>query len=144
VSDELSVGFKVDKYINGITRIPGGLYANSAFLIINKEKWNKISKTDREAISAISGEVLSERMGRLWHKNDLAAQDQLKGKLGDKYLVADKALLDVIDQAFEPARQRWYEEAGAAGVDGQAAMQFYREQVSQLSDQLAQTGSPGQ
>lgn len=96
ISDELSTGFKVDKYIHEITQIPGGLYSNSAFLIINKNKWGRISKQDQAAIMAISGKQLSARMGRLWHENDQRSRQGLQHKLGSSYRIADEALLAAI------------------------------------------------
>tara|TARA_R110000868_G_scaffold139869_3_gene355053 strand:- start:1915 stop:2964 length:1050 start_codon:yes stop_codon:yes gene_type:complete len=132
LSDELLTGFKVDKYINYITQIPGGLYSNSAFVIINKDKWNKISAKDQQAIMAISGEKLAVRMGALWHKNDLLARGELKKRLGKDYQIASEELFVGLDEAFAPIREQWLDKATAAEVDGLEAMRFYSQQTEAL------------
>ncbi|KAA0875624.1 TRAP transporter substrate-binding protein [Nitrincola tapanii] len=133
LSDELLTGFKVDNYVNHITQIPGGIFTNSTFIIVNKAKWESISEADREAIMAISGEALAVRMGSLWHQNDLEAREQLKANLGDRYIVAGDELNAAIDQAFDPIRKVWLDKAAAAGLDGEELIRFYEEQIKELS-----------
>lgn len=134
ISDELVMGFKVDNEINAITQIPGGLYSNSAFLIVNAEKWAEISDADQEAIMAISGEGLSETMGRLWQENDIEARAAFKERLGDKYITASEAFVDDLAKAFSGEREAWLEVAAKAGVDGDAAVAFYEEQIAAIKD----------
>lgn len=129
LSDELLTGFKVDSYINYVTQIPGGLYSNSAFIILNKDKWAQISKADQDAIMNISGEKLARRMGSLWHDNDLIARKKLQDKLGDNYKVASEALITSLDDAFLAGRIEWLDKAKAAGVDTTAAIAYYNEQT---------------
>lgn len=133
LSDELLTGFKVDKYIDYITQIPGGLYSSSAFIIVNKEKWAEISEADRAAIMSISGEKLAVRMGSLWHENDLLARAALKKRLGDNYILASDELIGDLDKAFEPVRKQWLEKTTEAGIDGQSAISFYQQQVKALT-----------
>ncbi|PCI53935.1 MAG: ABC transporter substrate-binding protein [Gammaproteobacteria bacterium] len=135
LSDELLYGFKVHKYIKKVTRIPGGIFTNSAFVIMNKKKWAIISEKDRLAIMEISGEKLSERMGRLWHENDIEAREKLKKSLGGDYQVASKSLIKAIDKSFEEGRKSWFEKAKEEGIDGQQALDYYQEQVKNLGPQ---------
>lgn len=135
LSDELLYGFKVDKYVKKVTQVPGGIFANSAFIIINKEKWESISEADRNAIMAIAGEKLSVKMGSLWHKNDLEAREKLSSRLGNDYQVANDELIQAIDKAFEPGREAWFKAAAESGIDGEAAWNYYKEQVKELSAQ---------
>ncbi|GAA0246742.1 TRAP transporter substrate-binding protein [Marinomonas primoryensis] len=132
LSDELLTGFKVDSYINYVTQIPGGLYSNSAFVVLNKKKWNQISPTDQEAIMKISGEKLAYRMGSLWHKNDLIARKLLQDKLGENYKVADESLITGLESAFFKGRLDWLEKAEAMGVDITSANVYYEEQTNLL------------
>lgn len=132
LSDELVTGFKVDKYINHVTHIPGGLYSNSAFIIMNKDKWMQISEQDRDAIMKISGEALSARMGKLWDENDLKGRHFLQAKLGDEYRDASPELMDALHKTFEPQREHWFDVAKENGVDGQEVMAFYRSEIESL------------
>mgnify|MGYP001432928345 CR=1 FL=1 len=86
---------------------------------------------------AISGEQLAQRMGALWHKNDLAAREQLKARLGDHYQMASEELFTGIDEAFMPIRAEWLEKAKANGIDGSAAMNYYQEQTEAVEKAVA-------
>jgi TRAP-type C4-dicarboxylate transport system substrate-binding protein len=136
LSDELLTGFKVDKYVEHVTQIPGGLYSSSAFIIINKDKWDLISTEDQQAILAISGEKLSTNMGDLWHKNDVAARKLLETKLGDNYRVADPALLAGLNNAFAPLMLEWSEKASDLGVNGEEALKFYKAETKAASMEM--------
>lgn len=135
ISDELVTGFKVEQYISHVTRIPGGLYSNSAFVIMNKAKWDRISAEDQAAIVKISGEALSARMGALWHQNDLAARTAIKARLGDAYQDASPAFMTELKAAFEPAEIAWLEKAAELGIDGGGAISFYRAELTRAAGQ---------
>lgn len=132
LSDELVTGFKIDRYINYVTQIPGGLYSNSAFVIMNKNKWNKISKQDQDAIMAIAGEQLSARMGQLWDENDIKGREELKQRLGEKYTVASSELIESLRAVFSPYQQQWFEVAKENGVDGKAVLEFYKTELDSI------------
>lgn len=132
LSDELLTGFKVDKYINHVTQIPGGLYSNSAFIIMNQEKWAMISKADQAAIMDLAGEKLSARMGKLWDENDVQARAALKARLGDEYRAASPELITSLKTVFAPAREEWKKDAAKKGVDGQQAMDYYKTELDAM------------
>ena len=132
LSDELLTGFKVDKYINHVTQIPGGLYSNSAFIIMNKDKWEMISPADQAAIMDLAGEKLSALMGKLWDENDVKARAALKARLGDEYRVASPELISSLTTVFAPARENWLKEAEKEGVDGQQAMDYYKSELDAM------------
>jgi TRAP-type C4-dicarboxylate transport system substrate-binding protein len=130
ISDELVVGFRVDDEIKSITRVPGGLYSNSAFLIVSADKWAEISETDQKAIMAISGEVLSQTMGALWHENDVQARKMFKERLGDNYIEASAAFVSELEAAFSGELDAWKATAAEQGVDAEAVISFYRSAIS--------------
>lgn len=134
ISDELITGFKVDDEVQAVTQIPGGIFSNSAFVIINKDRWNQISPEDQAAIMEISGEELSEMMGTLWQENDLVARAAFKERLGDNYVLANQAFLDELGTAFEGELDGWKETATALGVDADAAIAFYNAKIEELNN----------
>jgi TRAP-type C4-dicarboxylate transport system substrate-binding protein len=134
ISDELVTGFKVDEDIHAVTQVPGGIFSNSAFIIMNKAKWEKISAEDQAAIMGISGEVLSEKMGALWHQNDVAAREIFKQRLGENYLVADASFMAEIDAAFAGELGKWKEMAAEMGLDADAALAFYNGEIERPSN----------
>jgi len=131
ISDELVTGFKVDGSINNVTNIPGGIFSNSAFIIMNKDKWEQISEEDRTAILAISGEELSYNMGSLWQANDIFARQKFEERLGDDYVIASDAFLAELQGLFNDEETEWKETATNLGVDADAAIAFYRDRVAQ-------------
>ncbi|MCR8548849.1 TRAP transporter substrate-binding protein [Salipiger sp. P9] len=132
ISDELVTGFKVDEDIHGVTQVPGGIFSNSAFVIMNKGKWDRIAPEDQAAIMAISGEGLSETMGGLWQSNDLAARESFKARLGENYTVADEAFMGEIETAFSGELDKWKAAATEAGIDAEGAVGFYNAQIAEL------------
>lgn len=130
IADELVVGFRVDDEINGITQIPGGLYSNSAFLIVSAAKWAEISEEDQAAILAISGQDLSQKMGALWHKNDVTARAAFQERLGENYALASEGFLNELQEAFSSEQDAWKATATELGVDAQAVLDFYQSAIA--------------
>ena len=46
------------------------LYNTSMFLVINKKKWDKLSKKNQIAINSVSGESLAKLAGKAWDNAD--------------------------------------------------------------------------
>ena len=134
ISDELVVGFRVDDEINAITQIPGGLYSNSAFLVVSAEKWAEINPEDQEAIMAISGETLSQTMGALWHENDLSARAIFQERLGENYVMASPEFIAELEAAFAGELDAWSVTASELGVDAQVAIDFYQSAIATESN----------
>ena len=62
--------FKLDRLIKQGFFFEGGLYNTSMFLVINKKKWDKLSKKDQIAINSVSGESLAKLAGKAWDDAD--------------------------------------------------------------------------
>ena len=62
--------FKLDRIIKQGFEFEGGLYNTSMFLVINKKKWDSLSKKDQEAINSVSGEELAKLAGKAWDEAD--------------------------------------------------------------------------
>lgn len=60
---DTAAGYKLETVMKGIAVVPGGLGTNTIALAINKDVWEKISEADRAAITALSGELLSQQAG---------------------------------------------------------------------------------
>jgi len=132
ITDELVVGFKVDKEVHAITQIPGGIYSNSAFIIVNAKIWGEIAPKDQQAILAISGEAISRKMGALWQQNDTEARSMFQQRLGDKYVAAPEALMAGLRTAFAEDEAAIFAKAKELGVDPEAALAFYNQQIQAL------------
>jgi len=125
LSDDALYSFKIDKLIKNGLEVPGGLYNASMFLVVNQNKWNTIAQADRDAISAISGEVLARRMGQVWQDEYDRSAIQLADD-GIEKNMASGSLLDFIKTRLAQQEVHWLQVASDKSVDGQAALNLYR------------------
>jgi TRAP-type C4-dicarboxylate transport system substrate-binding protein len=130
-TDEAIFNFRIEEFIKHATRIPGGLYNTSFFMVMNKAKWDAIAKKDQDAIMALSGEALARRLGKLWDAEETAAADKLKAR-GVEYLAADAAMIAKMRELLAPQEKKWVEDAKAKGVDGAAALKMLRDELTKL------------
>jgi len=91
--------FKLDRLIKQGFFFEGGLYNTSMFLVINKKKWDKLSKKDQIAINSVSGESLAKLAGKAWDDADKKGKNISKNNgvqiktLSDKDKVLAKNIL---------------------------------------------------
>jgi TRAP-type C4-dicarboxylate transport system substrate-binding protein len=119
--------FKTLQYAKYITDIPGGISAPSFALFMNKKKWDSLPQPDQEAITKLSGEALAARFGAVDAvdnkvRADAAAQG-IEIKPASASFAAEMAKLS------EPIIQDWVKQANAAGIDGAAALAYYKQQA---------------
>jgi TRAP-type C4-dicarboxylate transport system substrate-binding protein len=120
--------FKTLQYAKHIVDLPGGMTAPSFVFFVNKKKWELLSAADREAISKLSGQALSERM---------AVFDQIEAKIradaiaqGIQIKNASPAFASEMLKLAAPIEAAWLRDAKALGVDGPAALAFYKQQAA--------------
>lgn len=134
ISSELTVGFKVDKFVKSVTEVPGGIFSSSAFIIVSNAKWAQISAADQKAILDISGEPLSRYMGDLWQTFDDEAKAAFRKELGSNYINASPEFIKTLQTEFEGEQKAWLDVASGLGLDGKAALDFYQAQIAALSN----------
>ena len=129
---ESIVSFKLDKLLKYATQFPGGLYSDSHSVIMNLDRWNKISKADQEAIEKISKEAFSRNVGKAWDDNAGAGFAAFKAG-GGEVVPADDALVKAVAQKTAHFEQEWIKLVDAKGLDGKAILAEYRAEVKKLS-----------
>lgn len=127
--DEGVFGFKIEDFVTSTTRVEGGLFNASFFLVMNKGKWDAISKKDQDAIMALAGETLARRIGKLWDSEEAVSGDKLKAR-GVTWVNADTAMMAKLRESLAPFEKKWIDDARAKGVDGAAALRMFREEVA--------------
>lgn len=120
--------FKVAKFLKYGTVVPGSMYNWSWSLIMNKGKWDGISKVDQQTIMAISGEKLGQVAGGIFDKSFLRALDGMR-KSGNEIINASPELMSSLRQKLAPISASWVADANKKGVDGKAALAFYKQQL---------------
>lgn len=121
--------FKTLQYAKHVTDLPGGVTAPSFALFINKKKWDSLTPADRDAITKLSGEALSARFGAMDAVDDKVRADA--AAQGTSFKPASAAFAAEMAKLAEPMVQGWLKDARAAGVDGAAALAFYKQQAAQ-------------
>lgn len=111
------------------TAFPDGLGGYSLSLVINRAKWEQISPEDREAISAISGEVLARKLGASFQQSVETSQAAM-ADAGVTVTEADEAFVAAVKEAMAPIEADWIAKANEAGVDGAAALEMLRSEAA--------------
>lgn len=118
---ESITAFNVDGLLKHVTLVPGGMYNTSFFLVMNKARFDALSKQDQEAIMKVSGEAFARMAGKAWDAADAAALEKMKGQ-GNQIIEATPALIAEIEALSKPIEDAWITEASAKGVDAAAAL----------------------
>lgn len=123
-------GFKVEPLIKYHMDIPGGLLFSSFFVVVNKAKWETLSKADRDAIDSVSGETVAKLAGKVLAKqqDDAIAARKAEGRI--KTIVADAQTVDAFRKSLAFFDQEWIVAAKAAGIDGEAALKYFRDEAA--------------
>lgn len=116
--------FKTLQYAKSITEIPGYLNAPSFSLFISKKKWASISEKDRETITRMSGAALAKRFDA--YTKAIAKQREENRKAGIQYVAASDKMVADLKRLAAPVEAAWIADTAKLGVDGKAALEFYR------------------
>lgn len=119
--------FKLMPYIKNITVIPGGFNSNNFSLLLNEAKWNGLTDAERTAIAGISGETIAINAGKRVDLLDANAKKQALEK-GIKIQTASPAFVAAMNEKLQFVTDNWVKEAEAKGVDGKAAIAFFKAQ----------------
>lgn len=126
-----SVGqFKLTDYTKSATVFKHKIFTPTFSFFIHEKKWNEISAADRAAIEALSGERISRYFGQVQdgfqHKIRVGL---LKGGL--TVVQGDDATLAQLEALGQPMIDAWLKKTAALGVDGKAAIAYYRSVLAQ-------------
>lgn len=121
--------FKIIKVVPYTTLVPDGLYNVSFYLVMNKDTFNGFSAADQKAVMAVSGEAFAKLAGRAWDAADRVGLAAMKAN-GNKIETATPAFIAEIKEATQHLEADWIKKANAKGVDGAAALKFFRGQVA--------------
>ncbi|CAI8243686.1 Outer membrane transporter protein TsaT [marine metagenome] len=131
IPPESAVAFNVLPYAKSITQTPRSVFTAVFSFFISDEKWNEISDEDKKLIESVSYEVFAKRSGEIFDEsNGEAAVKQAKAI---QELQASDAFYTELQEIGKPFSARWIKRVGAMGVDGQAALDFYINQIDELS-----------
>ena len=124
--------FRLLPLMKNAYKIPGGLYRDTHYVIINKNTYAKLSDQDRKALNAASGEAFARLAGKAWDKVDDAAWKKMKDA-GYTIVVANDQDLARIRNEGDKLREAWVERMQKLGVDGNAALDTFKQEIAKVA-----------
>ena len=121
------IGLNLSKYTKYVVDLKDAKNAATFALVMNEAKWNSISPADQAAIEKISGEAFAKYMKGADDANEEVAKKVAADGL--QFVTAPDAVIDGVKRAFASSETDWIAEAKKRGVDGRAALDFYRAQI---------------
>lgn len=97
-------------------------YLTSMYVIMNKDKWNQISKEDQAAIEKINEEWI-EKQGKLWNQLDKEGKDYAIQK-GVKFVKISKEEEAKVTAAMKPILDEYVKTMKAKGLPAAEALKF--------------------
>ena len=128
------ISFKYARYLKHVTRFPGK-FGNSSFsFIMNKKTWDGLSAADQKAITSVSGEKAVFKLGIAWEKfSNKALGVMRKNKV--QIAQATPEFITDIKSRIGFLEKGWLKKAAAKGVDGKAALAYYRQVGAEVTKQ---------
>jgi TRAP-type transport system periplasmic protein len=122
--------FKLEKLIKHRTTFPGGLYNTSFAFVMNEATWGKISKTDQDAITKLSGEHAAKIFGNGWDKVDRRGSAFMQAN-GVQVTNASKAFIDEVKAKTITLEQKFIADAKAKGLaNPEQVLKDYRAEIA--------------
>jgi len=122
---------KLEQLVKYVTIIPGGFYNSSFVMFMNEDRYNKLSKQDRDAIDSVSGEVISRRIGRSYDAQDKNTMASLPA--GIAVTNASPAFVQALKAKTAELEANWIKEANAKGVDGAKVLAAFRAEAQRVA-----------
>lgn len=123
--------FNLSGVIKHATAIPGGFYSSVWFAVMNKDKFESLSKEDQDAIMSVSGMELAKLGGSSFDAADAAAAE-IMAKDGVEMLTASDAFVASLKEKLAPVEAKWIADADSLGIDGKAALEMVRAEASAI------------
>ena len=125
VSFSSVTSFKLTDYTKAVTVFPDKIFTPTFSFFISQKKWDTIAEGDRKAIQAVSGEKISRHFGQVQDGvQNRSRVELLKGGLIS--IKGDPAMLAELKAIGQPMTDAWLKKVAAMGVDGKAAIAYYR------------------
>jgi TRAP-type C4-dicarboxylate transport system substrate-binding protein len=119
---EILKGWRFAEVVKGCLENYAISYMTSMFVVMNKAKWNSISKTDQQVIEKINEEWI-EKQGKLWIVLDDEAKEYSINK-GVKWVKVSEEEEAKTAEKMKTVRDKYVQKMKAKGLPGDEAMKF--------------------
>lgn len=128
--------FKLTPYMKSVTKFPRSLGTGCFSLVVNKDKWDSIPAKYQAKIEKISGVEFAKRLRFM---DNLADSDFIsQEKSGIKIVVPNSELMATFQKAADKQYAEWIKMADSLGVNGQAAIDYYKAQLKLFAEKQEQ------
>ena len=124
---------KTDRFYKFQTVVPGSLYFSGFYIVMNKRKYNSLSKADRAALDSVSGESLVSAAAAVFAELDRSELEKRKAAGRTKITVANAAFLKQIAEKTKFIEEQWLRAARKLGYPGEQALRDLRAQAAKLA-----------
>ena len=121
---------KMMPYVKHVTKVPGKVYGAVFSLYMNQKVWDRLSTADKGVVLSASGEKIAADSHN-WGDVDIVAE-KLFRKRGIGIRNASAAFTAALKKAWAYQDKEWIAAANAAGVDGNAALAFFRAEAARI------------
>ncbi|HEY3276068.1 MAG TPA: TRAP transporter substrate-binding protein [Syntrophorhabdaceae bacterium] len=97
-------------------------YMTSMYVVMNKNKWNSLSREDQATIEKVNEEWI-EKQGKLWNQLDKEAKEYAIQK-GVKFIKASKEEEAKTAAKMKPIQEKYVKAMKAKGLPGDETMKF--------------------
>jgi TRAP-type transport system periplasmic protein len=119
---------KVDQFMKYGIIYPGALNTLAWTPVLNQEKWDSISADDQVIMEKYIGEAMARSVAGEWDRRETASR-KLMADNGVKIIDASPAFVAEVEKRTAKFTDEWLERAAKRGVDGQAALTYFRAQL---------------
>ena len=110
--------FRLSELVKAHLEVPGGLYTATFVIVMNKDKFAKLTPANQAALVKASGEVGSALFGKAWDAADAVGREGAK-KRGDTIQTLTPAELERWRPMLKFVRDGWLKKAKDRGLDGE-------------------------
>jgi TRAP-type C4-dicarboxylate transport system substrate-binding protein len=129
--------FRIDGILKHGLMVPGGLYRDSHYMIMNERKYQQLSAEDRAVIDRISGEAIAWLAGRAWDKHDVLARQKLE-KAGYHFITPSAEFMQAMEERLAPLQDEWVARMKAKGIDGAQILADYKAEIEKVEAEAKQ------
>lgn len=126
--------FRLAEVLPYTVQMPGGFYRGSFSLVINPSTWASLADEDREAIMGVSGERLSRLFGFMMDTVDVRGVEFAE-EMGNTFIELPAEEVERFMAMAADLPDGWMVAAAEKGVDGEAALARFREQLEAAGDE---------
>lgn len=128
--------FKIEKILKYALIVPGGMYHDTHYVVMNQKKFNSLSAKDRAAIDRVSGEAFAWIAGRAWDAGDDDANKIMRDS-GFEFVSPTPEFSRQIQDLLSRLEQEWIDRVKPMGVDGKAVMADLRAEIEKVEKEKA-------